>query len=104
MLKPFQRTIAGLLVSMAGAAFVSILAIAARARQAAGPQDVARGFYSWYLHELSREKLESTSAEDDRVEVPDAAPLCKRAQTDPAHGRRHLHLCAGLGPGLGEKL
>ena len=40
---------------MAGAMFVSILPIAARAQQAAGPQDVARGFYSWYLHQLSRE-------------------------------------------------
>ena len=40
---------------MVGAALVSILAIAARAQQAAGPQDVARGFYSWYLHQLSGE-------------------------------------------------
>jgi len=34
---------------------VAFLAIAVRAQQAAGPQDVVRGFYSWYLHQLSRE-------------------------------------------------
>ena len=40
---------------MVGVAFVSILPIEARAQSAAGPQDVARGFYSWYLHQLSSE-------------------------------------------------
>jgi hypothetical protein len=54
-MRSVQRKIAGLSVLMAGAAFVSFLAIAARAQQAAGPQDVVRGFYSWYLHELTRE-------------------------------------------------
>ena len=54
-MKSVQRNIARLSVLMVGAAFVSILAIAARAQQAAGPQDVARGFYSWYLHQLSGE-------------------------------------------------
>jgi uncharacterized protein DUF3828 len=51
---PFLRTIAGLLVLMVGVAFLSM---AARAQQAATPQDVARGFYSWYLHQLSRENM-----------------------------------------------
>ena len=32
-----------------------LLSMPARAQQAATPQDVTRGFYSWYLHELSRE-------------------------------------------------
>ncbi len=54
MLKPFLRTIAGLLVLMAGVAFLSM---PARAQQAATPEDVARGFYSWYLHQLSRENI-----------------------------------------------
>jgi hypothetical protein len=31
------------------------LVTTARAQQPATPEDVARGFYSWYLHELSRE-------------------------------------------------
>lgn len=53
MLKPFQRTIAGL-VLMAGVAFLSM---PARAQQAAAPEDVVRGFYSWYLHQLSRENM-----------------------------------------------
>ena len=34
------------------------LLMAARAQQAATPEDVARGFYSWYLHQLSRENAE----------------------------------------------
>jgi len=52
MLKLFLRTTAALLVIMTGVAF---LATAARAQQAATPQDVVRGFYSWYLHQLSRD-------------------------------------------------
>ena len=55
MLKLFLRTIASLLVLMAGVAFLSMLA---RAQQAATPEDVARGFYAWYLHQLSRENIE----------------------------------------------
>jgi hypothetical protein len=42
-------------VLVAGAVLVSIAATATRAQQAAGPEDVARGFYSWYLHQLSTE-------------------------------------------------
>src|SRR5205085_7359400 len=34
------------------------LLMTARAQQAATPEDVARGFYSWYLHQLSRENAE----------------------------------------------
>ncbi|HKR60294.1 MAG TPA: DUF3828 domain-containing protein [Pyrinomonadaceae bacterium] len=52
MLKSSLRTITGLLALMAG---VALLSIPARAQQVATPQDVARGFYSWYLHQLSRE-------------------------------------------------
>lgn len=32
-----------------------VFSIAARAQQPATPEDVTRGFYSWYLHQLSRE-------------------------------------------------
>jgi hypothetical protein len=52
LLKPFLRTIAGRLVVIAAVAFLSV---PARAQQTASPQVVARGFYSWYLHQLSRE-------------------------------------------------
>ena len=51
MLKRFLRTAAGLLIVMA------LLSIPARAQHAATPEDVARGFYSWYLHQLSRENM-----------------------------------------------
>jgi len=34
------------------------LLMPAVAQQAATPEDVARGFYSWYLHQLSRENAE----------------------------------------------
>ena len=50
MLKPFKRTIA-LLVLVAALAFLSMPARA----QASGPEAIVRGFYSWYLHELSLE-------------------------------------------------
>ena len=59
MLKPFLRIIktpaiiAGLLILTAGVAFIPV-----RAQQATGPQDVVRGFYSWYLHQLSRENAQ----------------------------------------------
>ena len=39
-------------------AVVEVLSISAQAQQTATPQDVARGFYSWYLHQLSRENAE----------------------------------------------
>jgi hypothetical protein len=32
-----------------------VLSITVRAQQPATPEDVARGFYSWYLHQLSGE-------------------------------------------------
>ena len=50
LLKRFKLTIA-LMVLMAGAAF---LLTPARA-QTSGPEDIVRGFYSFYLHELSLE-------------------------------------------------
>src|SRR5215211_1362070 len=37
---------------------VIVLLIPARAQQLATPEEVARGFYSWYLHQLSRENVE----------------------------------------------
>src|ERR1044071_4286349 len=36
-------------------ASVALLSMPARAQQTAAPEDVARGFYSWYLHQLSLE-------------------------------------------------
>ena len=36
---------------------VAFLLIPARAQQAATPEDVARGFYAWYLHQLNRENM-----------------------------------------------
>ena len=36
-------------------ASVTVLSIPINAQQLATPEDVARGFYSWYLHQLSRE-------------------------------------------------
>ena len=50
MVKP----IVGLL-AMVG---LMVLSIPARAQQNATPEDVARGFYSWYLHQLNRENGE----------------------------------------------
>jgi hypothetical protein len=37
---------------------VIVLLIPAGAQQLATPEDVARGFYSWYLHQLNRENVE----------------------------------------------
>ena len=36
-------------------ALIAICLIPARSQQPATPEDVARGFYSWYLHQLSQE-------------------------------------------------
>lgn len=36
-------------------AVVAFLSVPARAQQSATPQDVVRGFYSWYLHQLTLE-------------------------------------------------
>ena len=55
MLKRLLQTTATLLVLIA---VVEVLSISAPAQQTATPQDVARGFYSWYLHQLSRESTE----------------------------------------------
>ena len=52
MLKQFLPTVAVLILLMAG---VAVLSMPAGAQQAATPQEVARGFYSWYLHQLSLE-------------------------------------------------
>ena len=47
-----KRTVAGLFIVMA------LLSISARAQQsAAPPQEIARGFYSWYLHQLNGENI-----------------------------------------------
>jgi Protein of unknown function (DUF3828) len=47
-------TVARLLIVATSVAFVSM---PARAQQTATPEDVTRGFYSWYLHQLSRENM-----------------------------------------------
>jgi len=52
LLKPLPRTIALLFVVLA------FLSVTTRAQQPATPEDVVRGFYSWYLHQLSRENGE----------------------------------------------
>src|SRR5689334_4864882 len=36
-------------------ASVALLSVPARAQQTASPEDVTRGFYSWYLHQLTLE-------------------------------------------------
>ena len=43
-----------LLVVIAG---MAVLSIPARAQQLATPEEVTRGFYSWYLHQLSRDNM-----------------------------------------------
>jgi len=52
VLKRSLSILVGLLIT--GVAFLSL---PARAQQAATPEDVTRGFYSWYLHQLSRENM-----------------------------------------------
>lgn len=52
MPKLSRRTIAGPLAVMAAVGFLSV---PARAQQQATPEEVTRGFYSWYLHELKGE-------------------------------------------------
>ena len=51
MLKPLLRTSVGLLT------LVALLATPAQTQQPATPQDIARGFYSWYLHQLTLEHM-----------------------------------------------
>ena len=49
MLNPSLRTSAIVLV------LIAFASIPARAQQPATPEEVARGFYSWYLHQLSQQ-------------------------------------------------
>jgi hypothetical protein len=39
-------------------AVVEVLSTSGRAQRTATPQDLVRNFYSWYLHQLSRESAE----------------------------------------------
>ena len=41
-----------------GLLVLAFLSMPARAQQSATPEDVTRSFYSWYLHQLSRENGE----------------------------------------------
>lgn len=52
MLKPTRQTIARSLVLLVSVAFLSL---PAHTQQSGTPEDVVRGFYSWYLHQLSLE-------------------------------------------------
>ena len=45
-------TVGRLLIVVAS---VALLSMPARAQQTATPEDITRGFYSWYLHQLSLE-------------------------------------------------
>jgi hypothetical protein len=49
LLRSFQRAIAASLILIAS------LSTLTRAQQAAAPENVVRGFYSWYLHQLALE-------------------------------------------------
>lgn len=55
MLKLSPRTIATVLALLASVAFLSV---PAQTQQAATPEEIVRGFYSWYLHQLSIENGE----------------------------------------------
>ena len=48
-------TFVGAFIILAAAVLFSV---AARAQQAATPEDVARGFYAWYLHQLSQDNAQ----------------------------------------------
>jgi hypothetical protein len=48
LFKPLLFVVIGIMV---------LLSIPARAQQTATPQDVTRGFYSWYLHQLTLENM-----------------------------------------------
>ena len=54
MANPLLRATAGLILLMVSSA---LLSVPTPAQQNATPQDVARGFYSWYLHQLTRENV-----------------------------------------------
>jgi hypothetical protein len=55
LFNPFLRTVTSVIVVSAA---LALLSIAAPAQQLSTPADVARGFYSWYLHQLSRDNAE----------------------------------------------
>jgi hypothetical protein len=38
-------------------ALIALFLVPLRAQQSATPEDVARGFYSWYLHQLSQQTM-----------------------------------------------
>ena len=52
MVKPSIQTILALVI------FAGVLSIPLRAQHPATPEEVARSFYSWYLHQLNRENAE----------------------------------------------
>ena len=52
MTKQFLSTVVGLLV------LASVFSLPARAQHAATPEEVTRGFYSWYLHQLTLDNAE----------------------------------------------
>jgi hypothetical protein len=52
LLKQFRPTILTLLALVAG---VTLSSMPVRAQQAVAPEDVVRGFYSWYLHQLAHD-------------------------------------------------
>ena len=56
MLKSPLRTIAGPLSVIAAVAFLCVPAQAKKKTMASTPQSVVRGFYTWYLHQLTLEK------------------------------------------------
>lgn len=54
-MKPTPQT---LLVLVACIVLVLFLSVTAQTQQAATPEDVVRGFYSWYLHQLNHDVAE----------------------------------------------
>jgi len=54
LFKIFRRSSVAVILLMASMTFLSM---PAGAQQSATPQDIARGFYSWYLHQLTLENM-----------------------------------------------
>jgi len=50
------RSLLLIIATLALIASVTFLSAPAQAQQTAAPDDVARGFYSWYLHQLTLER------------------------------------------------
>src|ERR1044072_6978421 len=77
---------------------------AARTRAANGN---AAGRRAWFLFVVlaptQSGQRDSVETENDRLEIPHAATLRKRATTYSPHGRRHIYLRAGLGQGVGKE-